>query len=266
MTISEYTFLLNKPNAVSDRTESSLDHIIEKYPYFQSARILRLKQLFNQDSFKYNQSLKVAAAFTTDRSVLFDFITSKEFTTLQNSFYDKKIAQLLNINVSDAELVEVINNKDLNTLENSIISSITNATSQECSDLNIGKPLFFATNEKHSFQEWMQLSRIQPIIRDGLVENDYLKTKQDSLIDKFIATNPKIPALNKQAIAPPVMPIIEDKSYLMTETLAKVYLEQKKYPRAIQAYEILILKYPEKSSYFANSISEIKKLQQNNNS
>ena len=51
---------------------------------------------------------------------------------------------------------------------------------------------------------------------------------------------------------------------LMTETLAKVYLEQKKYQKAIQAYEILILKYPEKISFFANRISDIKALQQNN--
>jgi hypothetical protein len=57
----------------------------------------------------------------------------------------------------------------------------------------------------------------------------------------------------------------EDNNHLMTETLAKVYLEQKKYQRAIQAYEILILKYPEKSSFFADQIKNIKDLQQNNN-
>ncbi len=50
----------------------------------------------------------------------------------------------------------------------------------------------------------------------------------------------------------------------MTETLARVYMEQKKYAKAIQAYEILILKYPEKSVFFADRISEIKDLQQNN--
>lgn len=55
-----------------------------------------------------------------------------------------------------------------------------------------------------------------------------------------------------------------EKSQLMTETLAKVYLEQKKYKKAIQAYQILILKYPEKSGFFADQIKAIKKIQQNN--
>ena len=46
----------------------------------------------------------------------------------------------------------------------------------------------------------------------------------------------------------------------MTETLAKLYLEQKNYDRAIQSYKILILKFPEKSSYFANQIKKIKRI------
>ena len=49
----------------------------------------------------------------------------------------------------------------------------------------------------------------------------------------------------------------------MTETLAKVYLEQKKYDSAIKAYHILSLKYPEKSGFFADRIKAIKILQRN---
>ncbi len=50
----------------------------------------------------------------------------------------------------------------------------------------------------------------------------------------------------------------------MTETLAKLYLEQKKYKKAIQAYKILSLKYPEKSSFFADRIKAVKQLQKDN--
>ena len=95
---------------------------------------------------------------------------------------------------------------------------------------------------------------------------DFLdKKKKSEIIDNFIASNPKIPPVNKDIPVSNYIPVEEDKSYLMTETLAKVYLEQKKYTKAIQAYEILILKYPEKSSLFADRMSDIKILQQNNN-
>mgnify|MGYP002631796987 FL=1 len=52
---------------------------------------------------------------------------------------------------------------------------------------------------------------------------------------------------------------------LMTETLARIYVEQKNYKKAIQSYKILSLKYPEKSSSFANQIKAIEQLQEQNN-
>ena len=50
---------------------------------------------------------------------------------------------------------------------------------------------------------------------------------------------------------------------LMTETLAKIYLKQKKYIKAIEAYKILSLKYPEKNAFFADQIKKIKKIENN---
>ena len=267
MNLTDFTFLINKPDAINERQESPLEKIIEDFPYFQSALVLRLKHLYNQNSFKYNNALKVAAAFTNDRTVLFDFITSTNFKTVQNGYYDQKVAELLNINVVGSEIVSSSISKNTeNTAENSIIASIkiSNPTVEE--KLEIGKPLKFSEQETHSFQEWLQLARFKPIERtlENKSDDDLAKKKQLEIIDKFIELNPKIQPINKETIATIKEPIIEDKTFLMTETLAKVYLEQKKYQRAIQAYEILILKYPEKSSFFANRILDIKDLQKNN--
>lgn len=268
MNITDYTYLINKPDAINERQNVALKKILEEFPYFQSARVMRLKHLYNQDSFKYNYALKVAAAYTTDRSVLFDFITSNNFKTIQNGLYEQKIAELLNINVIDSEVIENhTKTEETNSLEQSILSSIEQAQPNLEEKLEIGKPLEFTKSEKHSFQEWLQLSRLKPIERkETIKEEDHEKRRKLELIDKFIETNPKIPPINKENTTPVSVPLTEDKSYLMTETLAKVYLEQKKFSKAIQAYEILILKYPEKSSFFADRISDIKNLQQNNNS
>ncbi len=276
MNLTDYTYLINKPDAITERHNESLEKVIEEFPYFQSARVLRLKHLYNQDSYKYNYALKIAAAFTTDRSVLFDFITSNSFVTVQNGYYEQKLNELLNINVVGSEVVEnstetTVPLTTMNTMEQSILSSINESNPLQedlVVKLELGKPLEFSINEKHSFQEWLQLSRFKPIDRtnsENTASDENDRDKKLKLIDRFLETNPKIPTVAKDA--PHTIPeaIIEDKSYLMTETLARVYLEQKKYSRAIQAYEILILKYPEKSSFFANRILDIKNIQQNNN-
>lgn len=274
MNLTDYTYLLNKPEAINDRHAETLDQVLRAFPYFQSARVLKLKHLYNQDSFNYNHALKVTATYTTDRSILFDFITSDSFVSVQKGHYEKKLEELMNIKVIGLEEVKVAYQEPtVNPLEQSILTSIKEAGIDETQKveekLELGKPLEFSKNEKHSFQEWLQLSRLKPIVREETTPKnapiEEAKKKKLELIDKFIETNPKIIPVAKDAAVPTIEPFSEDTSHLMTETLARVYLEQKKYSKAIQAYEILILKYPEKSSFFANRISDIKILQQNNN-
>ncbi len=307
MTLTDYTFILIKPDAINNRQTAALEKIVEEFPYFQSARALRLKGLYNEDSFKYNYALKVSAAHTTDRSVLFDFITSDSFTSIHKQLYDEKIAALHNIPVMASEVVEPQVHQPkpvaLNSLEQSILTSINESqpppsaapqenellppqeteqqpeqpvmADRDSETLEIGKPLPFEKGEKHSFEEWLQLSRLKPIQREAEatpgkisvnVKVDEVKQKKNELIDRFIEANPKIPPIRPDHSTSPSIALSEtDHSYLMTETLARVYLEQKKYSKAIQAYEILILKYPEKSSFFADRILDIKHLQQNNN-
>jgi len=308
LNLTEFTSLLSNPNAVSERQVFALEKIVEEFPYFQSARALRLRGLYNQDSFKYNGELKVTAAHTTDRSVLFEFITSENFMAINKAFFEEKEARINEIKVNEIEILhpeieieEPI--AKIDPLEQSMLASIREAAASQPQreeeniletqqeelkteaeipaetieeKLEIGKPLDFSKEEKHSFQEWLQLSSFKPIERDEITvatekpeeisEIDQEKKKKLEIIDKFIEANPKIsPVKNTSPISLVSERNSQDNSYLMTETLAKVYLEQKKYQKAIQAYEILILKYPEKSHFFADRILDIKTLQQNNN-
>ena len=109
-----------------------------------------------------------------------------------------------------------------------------------------------SADEVMSFVEWLNQ------IDDSITK----ETSNKRLIDKFIADAPKIDLVkNEQKIVDLTKKQQFDGQSLMTETLAKIYVKQGKFKNAINAYEILALKYPEKSSLFANQIKKIKKVQ-----
>ena len=106
-------------------------------------------------------------------------------------------------------------------------------------------------SQKNSFVDWLKLSNLKPI--DRLNESD--------TVDKFISKKPRLKAeVSQEEKDHDSDEELANKSVYMTETLAKLYLNQKNYEKAIQSYKILILKFPEKNSYFANQIKKIKKL------
>jgi hypothetical protein len=101
------------------------------------------------------------------------------------------------------------------------------------------------------------------IIAEKEPEKHSRKQIQADLIDKFILTNPRIePAREKteHSVEDKSKPYIEEKGVFVTETLAKIYINQGYYSKAIDIYEKLSLKFPEKSSYFAAQIEKVKEL------
>lgn len=93
-----------------------------------------------------------------------------------------------------------------------------------------------------------------------------------SLIDRFLTEKPGAPRHLQQDGEPSGTKdnkdIIEKSVYeddeMITETLAKLYFQQNKYEKALEAYKKLSLKFPEKSIYFASQIKEIEELKNNN--
>lgn len=194
---------------------------------------------------------------------------------------DKETELMQKINQISKSKIEAKTEK--NTPESVSENNVSNPEVHQLEEkLDVGTPLDFTEDDKFSFGEWLKLTTAQPIDRseENQVETEIIlketeknegeildeKQKKLALIDKFIEANPKITP-SKTSVTPSINldRSEENEPFYMTETLARIYLEQKKYQKAIQAYEILILKYPEKSSLFANRISDIKKLQEFNN-
>jgi hypothetical protein len=143
-----------------------------------------------------------------------------------------------------------------------------------------GEP--FLIQEPHSFDEWLrafsEISAGQASVEAKTQE------EKDEELDKLIMENTpamhleEIPAdethysssldrfieeqIEKHKHAEISLPSSENEldPALITETMAKVYEMQKKYAKAIKAYEVLALKYPEKSALFAARINYIKNI------
>ena len=286
MNVQDFIELLHKPATIlSPKQTRELEEILDEYPYFQAARALHLKGLHQLKSYKYNNALKLTAAHTSDREVLFDFITSKEF--LQNQIADTLVGRTADISNSEVVAEEVEPSKEIETLlpeseEAPLPQNVKDAeqildprlfkSSEKEPDpvsgkeLELGQPLPFTKDERHSFTEWLQLTSKRPIKRqkEKRPEDDERKKKFE-LLDRFIESNPKIVPKETEVIKVNIEESVSiDQKELMTETLAKVYLEQKKFKKAIQAYKILSLKYPEKSGFFADRIQAVKRLQNEN--
>ncbi len=111
---------------------------------------------------------------------------------------------------------------------------------------------------KMNFIDWINY------IEKNKVDNNVLESvdKKFNLIETFLNNPSKIEKedikRNQKDIS---FETLTSENELMTETLAKIYLKQKKYNKAKDAFKILSLKYPEKNAFFANQIKKIKKLE-----
>jgi hypothetical protein len=88
-----------------------------------------------------------------------------------------------------------------------------------------------------------------------------IKSKEDSILEKFIKEEPQLKAPNSQKLDTEnkARKSSEDPNDLVSETLAQIYIDQMLFQKALETFKKLSLKYPEKSTYFADQISQLEK-------
>ena len=211
---------------------SQFKDLIKLYPNFHLLRVYYLKALQKQEFFSFDKNLSYTSIATYDRELLYKFIESdlisKKSVKAQKDKPRKNISKL---NTKEKNAIQKMKSNDL--------SSKTLKFSEWAAYLNSKKGLHKKNHNRDNFQ----------------LIDDFLKTTERAIPEKNLKNNEDL----------------SEKSWssndeLMTETLAKVFVKQKKYRKAIEAYNILGLKYPEKNGFFANQIKKIKKLDQQKNS
>ena len=204
-----------------------LEDILIEFPYFQTARLLYTIHLQNNNKNLFVEELAKTAVLCADRKRLFYVIQPdnyKEFIKLTE-------------NISD--------NQD-RTEE--LLDSYFKTFSEKPTELS------FAPSDYFSYLESLEDESSDATLYDNQLQH------QD-IIDAFIEKNESEP-LNKIQFAKKTSnfeePTEDDKkdddSEFLTETLAKIYIKQKKYDKALAIIKQLSLNYPKKSAYFADQI------------
>ena len=202
---------------------NALESLVRDYPYFHLVQPYLLKAIQQQKHEEFDKMLSQVAISTFDRSLIYSFLENDE------SSFNKKsektvlpIEEDISFEIKESEIKEVI----------------------------------LPTTMR--FSEWAHFLQTQK-------QEDKNKKMDEKfqLIDAFLAKEPgrflpDIDEKNKEDLSELSWASSDE---LMTETLAKVFVKQKKYDKALQAYQILRLKYPEKNSFFADQIKTIKRLE-----
>ena len=276
---------LNIENGIlSNFSPEEIRKIILKYPYFSVGRIIELLDAKKHSNPEFNSLFRESSAHITDRG---------HFFTLLNIETDKDVPKVVKpveiteeISLRHENGNQVIGSTEVFTLDREYQTTINETeiiektiepdlldfsykkqikepevVKLEKSEQEISSPVN-STNEKtpedsknQAFVDWIQELEKKD-------EKKEITKDKNHLIDKFISAGYGSIRPDKEVYLKGDVSknSVEESEEFITDTLAKIYIKQGLYSKAIYAYESLSLKYPEKNAYFASQIEEIKRL------
>ena len=285
MDISRFHNIISNPHDISIEECNEINTLLKEYPYCSTLHLLYLKGLHTNKQIGFKSQLKKSSIHIPDRSVLYRLL-----------FREKLVEQIKNIEGTVEKIdvkLEVVeptikkSTKDISPLEEEIIREAINSSIQlevtPSSDyfskeiVQMEKESMLDSKEeildeetsaktelkkKHSFLDWLELNKNIKIDEStDKRKNKRGKSKpKQALISQFIQEDPRITPAKKDFFSPSNSARISlvDNEEFVTETLARIYCKQGSFDKAIKAYESLSLKFPEKSTYFADLIKEVK--------
>ena len=239
--------LMENSALLNEETLPQLKQIVDEFPYFQIARMLYLKNLSVLNDIRFSAELKKMAIYIPDRSRLFTLIEGERFGLTHQSAKEENLAREDAFSLIDAFLS---NRKDEDPKADLGLLFQPSVSSDYI--------YWSLTKEKGSAGEKKEDVRLQHHeLIDSFIKNEEQRTPGSGLnldMEKTGTTPPENLVELEESSHKPL-----DDSYF-TETLAHIYVKQKRYEKALQIIKNLNLKYPEKNVYFADQIRFLEKL------
>lgn len=267
MDSSQIIEYIRRPEQMGTADLAVLEQLTNAYPYCQTFQLLHAKCLHNQDNPRYGAQIKLAAAYAGDRSLLKQLIGNKKTETpliqneensivtalvseIQPTIVAEKLERPLEMpvhlsqeGIQRKKLIDIIRNR---LLETSTVPEVDNvkAAQEEQPELVIEE----AGIEEH----FLPVNSI-PAGSKSFVSNA-------ALIDRFIKEDPRLSPPRREFFNPVDMAKLSsvDREDLVSETLARIFVQQGDIAKAIKIYERLCLNFPGKSSYFADQIKNLR--------
>ncbi len=248
--------LIKHPEQLDRDTLYELRSTLALHPYYQTARLLLLQNLYLLHDPTFDEELRRAAIYITDRKTIFNLVEAAHYS----------LTSFSKTNSNRTEDTEGVNNA------NRTISLIDNFLE------SIPKEVEPDTDKPKS--------RRQPTAADATVDyvayllksetyskqaEEQPRMKGQNLIDEFIENDRGKITLNEIPEFLPQINSVDEKKETasengyFTETLARIYIKQHRYDKALEIIRQLSLNYPKKNAYFADQIRFLEKLIINNN-
>ncbi len=263
--------LMNQPHLIKNQNEEEIVELAKLYPACSSLQLILCSSLFQNDSIHFEQQLRKTASYAPSRKKLHQLLYQSPISINEPVQLEKELKekpsdspqQVISTEIKQKEEKDVFDNEI--RLEEQIISSAINSSILlEVSD-ELNPEDYTSLQVKEKIEE-PKLETKEPIIRDPqhkmsftswLNEISSSSANQDSESgDKKIIPIKREKAEFYSPVKMARLSVMDDGD-LVTETLANIYADQGHYEKAIQAFERLQLKYPEKKIYFAGRIQEI---------
>mgnify|MGYP002624031133 CR=1 FL=1 len=242
--ITEYINDTGKGGATAQK---QLRQLLERYPYYQAARLLLLRSLYETHDPSFGQELRKASVYVPSRRVLYNLIEGVRLKPVPES----KV-QHVNEDSEDAldRTYSLID--DFLTTTQDVPQEQPKTRKRPVADAATDYIAYMLQIEEDSQTPTPQMNGApygQPLL-DSFLEQGRIVIHDQP--DEELET----PELGSE---------MGLDSQIFTETLARIYIKQGKFDKALEIIRQLSLKYPKKNRYFADQIRYLEKLIVNDN-